>query len=452
MLGFVQNFFAPKGNPIGVDYGSDALRLAQVQLVGGEHRLVAAATADVPAHIRHDVGARLNFFVDTTRDLLSQGKFRGRQAVLGLPAANMFIQHLRMPKMDADGMKKALPWELRGKLPIDPSHALLRHIVAGDVYEGQEAKCEVIVMAAAKEMVNQLLAAASKARLDVVGMNTEPKALVDCFTQIYRRKSDEGVISCYVDIGAVATRATIACGTEILFARTIPVGGDHFSRAAAQGLSIKLEEAKILRVKIAQMPPPAEEAKEKPPVTVRGVRPDASIENSFALLSAGLPPERRTPAVTDEQPEETAAAPAPAAAPAAAPAPSPADDLARQSKRVEQACAEPLRRLVEELELCRRYYEMTFPQRPLERLIFVGGEARQKGLCQQIARQMGLAAQVGDPLVRVGKNSDVGVEAGIDRRQPQPGWAVAIGLSMGPAAGAGNASAAEQHAAAASTK
>ena len=43
-----------------------------------------------------------------------------------------------------------------------------------------------------------------------------------------------------------------------------------------------------------------------------------------------------------------------------------------------------------------------------------------------------LAAQVGDPLVRMSRISEVGIESGIDRRQPQPSWAVAIGLSMGP--------------------
>src|SRR5438552_1534588 len=215
MLGFVQNFFAPlfaqKCNPIGVDFGSDCLRLLQVQRgEGNEFKLIAAASADVPAHVRHDPGARLNFFIDTVKDLLAQGKFRGREVMLGLPAASMFIQHLRMPKMDADAMKKALPWELRGKLPIDPNHAQLRHIVAGDVFEGQEAKSEVIVMAASKEMVNQFLGAAAKAKLDVIGMNGESKALADCFTTIYRRKSDEGVINCYVDIGAVSTRAIVA--------------------------------------------------------------------------------------------------------------------------------------------------------------------------------------------------------------------------------------------------
>jgi hypothetical protein len=56
-------------------------------------------------------------------------------------------------------------------------------------------------------------------------------------------------------------------------------------------------------------------------------------------------------------------------------------------------------------------------------------------LCQSIAREMSLAAQVGDPLVRMGRVSEVGIESGIDRRQPQPGWATAIGLSLGPLQG-----------------
>ena len=64
----------------------------------------------------------------------------------------------------------------------------------------------------------------------------------------------------------------------------------------------------------------------------------------------------------------------------------------------------------------------------------MGGEARHRGLCQQIARGLDLAAQVGDPLARMGRISDIGLESGIDRRLPQPDWAVAIGLSMGPAA------------------
>src|SRR5688572_5584965 len=207
MLGFVQSWFKPGSNPIGVDFGSDSLRLAQVEPMPGspgEFRLVAAATADVPAATRQDPAARLEFFSATVRDLLAQGNFRGRRAVLALPAASMFIQHLRMAKMDDEELKKALPWEARGKLPIDPSHALMRHLVAGDVYQDQDPKMEVILMAASRDLVNQLLAASGRAKLDVAGMNVEPKAVVDCFTHVYRRKNDAEVVNCFVDIGCTS--------------------------------------------------------------------------------------------------------------------------------------------------------------------------------------------------------------------------------------------------------
>ena len=122
-------------------------------------------------------------------------------------------------------------------------------------------------------------------------------------------------------------------------------------------------------------------------------------------------------------------------------APAPANPLGEQAQQVEAACREPLGKLIEELDLCRRYYESTFQNRPVDRLIFVGGESRHRGLCQHIARELGLAAQLGDPLVRMSRVSEVGIESGIDRRQPQPAWAVAIGLSLGPAGAPGEAGA-----------
>src|SRR5207302_729803 len=107
-------------------------------------------------------------------------------------------------------------------------------------------------------------------------------------------------------------------------------------------------------------------------------------------------------------------------------------DPRQQQALVDEACAEPMQQLASELNLCRRYYESTFPNKPVDRLIFVGGEARHRTLCQHVARDLSLAAQVGDPLVRMGRTTSVGIESGLDRRQAQPGWAVAIGLSLGP--------------------
>jgi len=250
--------------------------------------------------------------------------------------------------------------------------------------------------------------------------------------------SDAEQTACYVDIGCSGTRATIARGPQILFARAIPVGGDHFNRAVSQALKITADDARLLRIKLCCQQPALDEHREKqeirPALPTAPEAPAAepagdSVENSFALLGAGMEQTRKQTMGVEAQPAAVATAVA------EAPAPAPVGD-AQQAKAVEQACMEPLTKLIEELDLCRRYYEATFPSKPVERLVFVGGEARQRTLCQHIARGMGLAAQVGDPMVRMSRISEIGVESGIDRRQPQPTWAVAIGLSMGPANGA----------------
>ena len=106
---------------------------------------------------------------------------------------------------------------------------------------------EVILMAALREVVEQLLAAAAKARLDVAGITVEPKALLDCFGNIYRRKSDAEATHCFVDIGCSTSRSIVARGSQMLFARVLPIGSEHFTQAVATELNIPLAEARRLR-------------------------------------------------------------------------------------------------------------------------------------------------------------------------------------------------------------
>ena len=96
---------------------------------------------------------------------------------------------------------------------------------------------------------------------------------------------------------------------------------------------------------------------------------------------------------------------------------------------LERATATDSQRLADELDLCRRYYDATFPVRPITRLVFVGGGARDRLLCAAIAQAMSMPAQIGDPLVRFNRSALPSLGC-LDRREPQPAWAVAIGLSL----------------------
>ncbi len=378
MLSFVQNLFGPRMNPIGIDFGSDCLRLAQIQVDGDHHKFFAGASAEVPAFAKEDFDSGLDFFAEAVPELLKQGKFKGRQAVLSLPASLMHIRHFRLPKMDDESLTQSLQQAARGKLPIDPANALMRHIVAGELEIHGKTMEEIILIAAAREEINKYLAAAAAASLSVVSMNVEPLALVDCFSHVHRRKIDEGVVSCYVDLGAGATRVTIGHGSHVLYAHAIPIGGNHLTQAVADAEEVSLEDARLMRLKLS-----AHES-----------------QNSGRDQRNVSPPELST------------------------------SDTDTRARRIALACAPTATHLSNEIGHCRRAHEQTFPGLPVDRLIFVGGEASNRSLCQQIARDLNLPAQIGDPLVRMARTNDIPIESGIDRRLPQPAWSVAIGLSF----------------------
>ena len=81
---------------------------------------------------------------------------------------------------------------------------------------------------------------------------------------------------------------------------------------------------------------------------------------------------------------------------------------------------------------CLRYYESVFRSQSVDRAIFVGGQAYDKRLCQAIAQRLNMPSQIGDPLVRMRRTDGAGVDPKLDWRNPQPAWAVAVGLSLGP--------------------
>ena len=97
------------------------------------------------------------------------------------------------------------------------------------------------------------------------------------------------------------------------------------------------------------------------------------------------------------------------------------------------AIAEPLDCLLDELQLCTRYYSRVFPETKIEKVIFLGGESRHLPICQKVARALRLGAQLGDPLARLVKVSQAQPATGCDVTQPQPGWAVPMGLCLSEA-------------------
>lgn len=389
-------------SPIGLDFGTDCVRLLQV-VNDTPPRVVAAAEAPIPHEIRDDVHARREFLIDTIQDLVRHGGFKGKRVSASLPAALTHVVHLRLAKGDYVAQTADMHEQLRGKLPIDPTLMELRRVDVTDLVVNGTAKQEVIAMAVRRGVVMHHVEILRKARLTPVGLHCEPVAILDSFAHVFRRSGDENKTTFFVDIGARTTKALIAHGGQLVFSKMINVAGEHFDRQFGEELGVELDEARDRRRR--QAGKPLEEPKVAPEL-------DAAQRDKPAAAMALI-----DTAMAAEAGESTAPASAVAIQPAIETIP---------------AGGEMLDCLVDELQLCIGYHRSLFADRSIDALVFIGGESRQTAMCQRIARALRLPAQLGDPLARAGRDVDLNRLVGVDLRKPQPSFAVALGLCRLP--------------------
>jgi len=402
-------WFSGKACPIGIDFGAESLKMAQLTREDGpdKPRVLAAGRKQVPESVAGDPVGRGKFFAEAIRELLNKHPFRGRRVIACIPSESLFIQHIRVAKMSEADLVKALPWEAQGKLPFPARDAVLRHLVAGELFVDNETRNEVILMAAPRQAVESHLSAVARAKLDVQAVLVPPLAVLEAFRFLFTRAEERDLCSLFVDIGASHTCAMITHATKIVFVKQIATAGNTINEAVATRLNCSRQDARQMRlaeVSSATCQVPEEVASAMCQVT--------------SAKSQGAPD-------TCQVPEQVTSAKSQGA-------PEGHSDLAVDARHsaLEAACREETERLARELTFCARYYQSMYPDRPLQRVIFLGGEAHHRSICQQIARQLRLPGQLGDPMLRMHRTHQ-GRECGdLTGGVPCPEWAVAFGCSL----------------------
>ncbi len=399
MLGFLRQ----KVYPIGVDLGSSSVKLVQLSGAGKGLGLQAAAQAEVPHDIRGNPSALQEWYVETVRELLSSKPFKETRVITCLPSRELLVQHLRLAKMDEEQLEKTLPWEAQGKVPFDIHRARLRHIIAGEVYEGSETKLEVILLAASHSVVEQHLSFIGRTKMQIDSINVEPCALVNCFAHLLdkQHESSRGVM--FIDLGHSCTKVVITHGLNIVFCRTIGIAAEHMVRLICDVKGESYDQAiqsqqNLAADDLANAMKLSEQSQSAPIGT-------AKESDHLSMQAEG---------VEDESVGGTATL-----------------TESAEELDVSSVIAPTLRSLCEELRSCVRYHDLMFEGQQVEKVIFVGGQAKHTVLCQQVARGLGLPAHLGDPAARVVPETRTGKHSDLESSERHCEWAVAFGLSLG---------------------
>jgi len=231
--------------PIGVDIGSRSIKL--IQLTADRTQIRDAVCWDIPAVVSSDPAARSRQMVDMLTQAREGRAFRGRDAVLCLGTAELFVQNMRVPQMVGDQLQEVVQKEAASRVPFEASQIETRFFEADTVRQGDAYRREVIVLACQRTAVESLLRVAQATGLNPVAIDAAPAALLRCYAAQFRRSSDEEMCAMFASVGASCTTVVIARGDSPRFIKQIAFGSRHLDEAVARDLKMKLADAAALR-------------------------------------------------------------------------------------------------------------------------------------------------------------------------------------------------------------
>jgi len=204
---------------IGIDMGRDSLRLAQLVDRAQDVGLVAGCLQRCPADIEASTPAWQLWAVDALRESLDKNKFQGKKASTAIPASDVFIEAIKMPRNSDMTVDDAIYARIKQHLPsrCTRENTLIQHVIT--------EKDNALVMAADREVINRYLAIYEKAGLEVKSIGVWPEALISSYVNFFgRRKSDVNETVLLLNIELDCTNLVICRHRNLLFARSLPMG------------------------------------------------------------------------------------------------------------------------------------------------------------------------------------------------------------------------------------
>jgi len=366
-MGF-SSMFSPQTVPIAIDFGSSSVKLMQAA-PGDPPTLLAAVGLRIPDELRDDRGLRMDYLEKQLPRMLRKGGFRGRRVICSIPSADTLIQHMQIAVAPGIDEEETVKIQLSSQRGMSGRGMVVRTYHVTEIHRDGESLSEVICFAISREAVMRYVHLLQKCKLEAVGVHSEVIGMVRAFDYAQPKSSQAGASTLYVDVGCTSTNVAITHDVQLVFARCIQIGGRQLDERLAKRLGCDVATARAQRI-------------------------------SEQVLAGG----------------QNAAEPDGGVATATAP---------------DEELTEVAGSIAEELSMCIRYHQSLFPGQPISRIVFVGGEARNIPLCQHIARELQIPAQLGDPLARFEHKRSLHTP-GLSLGQPQPGWAVVCGLGNAP--------------------
>jgi type IV pilus assembly protein PilM len=185
---------------------------------------------------------------EALRELWTRGGFKSRKVWMGVGNQRVVVREIALPAMPEKELRQSLGFQVQEFIPMPVDEAVLDYHRIEEIEIDGRQMLRLLLVAAQKAMVDALVAAATNAKLEPMGLDLVPFAMVRAVGATgagmeLERSGDEAV----VDVGAHVTNIVVHAAGETRFVRILPSGGRDITVAIARGLSVDDEVAERLK-------------------------------------------------------------------------------------------------------------------------------------------------------------------------------------------------------------
>ncbi len=229
---------------VGIDIGSHAVKICQIQKKGKSYQLLALGSAAIsPGAVEDGALQNAEDVSAAIAELFKNLKIKNKRVGLSISGYSVIVKKINTEMSSEEDFAERLDEEAEQYIPFDINEVFLdfQVIKAGqDEYD----RSEIMLVAAKKEVINDYLDMLRALKLMPVLVDVDGFALENIWELSSGTHSNVGL----VDIGASKMSINIIADGASVLARDMTVGSDDITEEIANVLEIEYEEAEKIKL------------------------------------------------------------------------------------------------------------------------------------------------------------------------------------------------------------
>jgi type IV pilus assembly protein PilM len=241
---------------VGLDIGTDHIRVAQVKPVGAGFQLTGYSMVDPMGAVVEGEIVDVEAVAASIRELVRTSGVHVKDCAIGVSNQKVVVRLIDLPFMERAELQGAIQYQAQDYIPIPIEDAILDFQIIGDyMTTSDEHMMEVVLVAAQRDMIGNAVRAVEEAGLRLQQIDVTSfaivRALVPPLQSVLPDESeDAGEATGIIHIASGLTNIAVVEKGVPRFTRVSALAGNQFTQAIANALNLTFDEAEDLKVRV----------------------------------------------------------------------------------------------------------------------------------------------------------------------------------------------------------